>query len=81
MNGTIQLKELPPELRKKFKLEAKPVPDKVIALGKVFIALQGQTTRDAYWILRTASSYVLGYKRTTRRSRQQTVNKREEVSK
>ncbi len=55
--------ELTPETRAKLKLEKGKVPAKVVVLGRLLQAIEGLTTRDALWALRTAHSYVLGYRK------------------
>jgi len=55
--------DLTPETRSRLKLEKGKVPQKVVALGKILQALEGLTTRDALWALRTAHSHVRGYRK------------------
>lgn len=81
MNQAINVNELNVDTRKKLKLDIKYVPDRTIALGKVFTALQRLTTRDAYWVLKIATSYVPGYKRTLTHTRQRPKLRKKEVSK
>jgi len=55
--------ELKPETRKKLKLDKGMVPARVVVLGKLLQDIDGLTTRDALWALRTAHSYVRGYRK------------------
>lgn len=59
----IQATELLPETRQKLGLDKGKVPSRVIVLGKLLQAIEGLTTRDALWALRTAHSYARGYRR------------------
>ena len=59
----IQANELRPETRAKLKLDKGRVPEKVVVLGKLLQAIEGLTTRDALWALRTAHAYVRGYRK------------------
>ena len=59
----IHADELTAETRAKLKLEKGKVPLKVVALGKLLQAIEGLTTRDALWALRTAHSHVRGYRK------------------
>jgi len=58
--------DLTPETRAKLKLSKGLVPNRVVALGKILQNLEQLSTRDAYWCLRTAHSYVAGYHRPSR---------------
>jgi len=55
--------ELLPETRAKLKLDNNKVLPKVVVLGKLLQAVEGLTTRDALWALRTAHSYAMGYRK------------------
>ena len=55
--------ELLPETRAKLRLDNNKVPAKVVVLGKLLQAIDGLTTRDALWALRTAHSYAMGYRK------------------
>lgn len=55
--------ELNPDTRKKLGLDKGKVPDRVVVLGRLLQAIDGLTTRDALWALRTAHSYVRGYRK------------------
>lgn len=58
----IPLAELHPETKAKLGLDNKNlVPQKVAVLGKLLQDIEGLTTRDALWALRTAHSYARGY--------------------
>ena len=61
MAGSIRAEDLLPETRRKLKLAKGLVPQKVVVLGKLLQAVDGLTTRDALWSLRTAHSYIRGY--------------------
>jgi len=58
----IHEKELTAETRAKLKLDKGKVPAKVVVLGRLLQAVDGLTTRDALWALRTAHSYIRGYR-------------------
>lgn len=55
--------ELSPETRAKLKLDKGKVPAKVVVLGRLLVAIDGLTTRDALWAMRTAHSYIRGYRK------------------
>ena len=55
--------DLTPETRAKLKLGKGKVPAKVVVLGKLLQDIDGLTTRDALWALRTAHAYVRGYRK------------------
>lgn len=59
----IHADELKPETLAKLKLEKGKVPQKVVALGKILQDIEGLTTRDAFWALRTAHTHVRGYRK------------------
>lgn len=59
----INVDDLTPETRAKLKLDRGKVPQKIVVLGKLFQDIEGLTTRDALWALRTAHSYVRGYRK------------------
>lgn len=63
MPGKISIDDLLPETKKKLKLQSQLVPSKVIVLGKLLQDIQGLTTREALWALRTASDYARGYRK------------------
>ena len=67
MKGQIDADDLLPETLKKLKLGATNVQPKLIALGKVLQCLDGLTTREALWVVRTATNLLKGFtKRGTR---------------
>ena len=51
------------ETRAKLKLEKGKVPAKVVILGRLLEAVEGLTTRDALWAMRTAHSFIRGYRK------------------
>ena len=55
--------DLTPETKKKLSLEKGKVQAKVVVLGKLLQAIEGLTTRDALWALRTAHSFARGYRK------------------
>lgn len=55
--------ELAPETRAKLKLDKGKVPLKVVVLGRLLQAIDGLSTRDALWALRTAHSFARGYRK------------------
>ena len=55
--------DLLPETRAKLNLDKGKVPAKVVVLGKLLQAIEGLTTRDALWALRTAHSFARGYRK------------------
>lgn len=59
----IPVDELHPETRSKLGLDKNLVPQRVVVLGKLLQAIEGLTTRDALWSLRTAHSYARGYRK------------------
>lgn len=59
----IHADELKAETRAKLKLDKGMVPQKVVVLGKLLQDIDGLTTREALWALRTAHSYVRGYRK------------------
>lgn len=56
-------KDLHPETRDKLNLTRKVVPSKVVVLGRLLEAVDGLTTRDALWAMRTAHSFIRGYRK------------------
>ena len=70
MAAKIPVGELNPETLAKLGLEKKQVALKLVILGKVLVALEGLTTRDALWVLKQAADHVRGYRtRTTKPSK------------
>lgn len=70
---TIHEHELTPETLAKLNLGKGKVPVRVVVLGKLLQAIEGLTTRDALWAMRTAHSYVRGYRK--RKTKAETVDK------
>lgn len=59
----IHVNDLTPATRAKLKLDKGKVPQRVVVLGKLLQDIEGLTTRDALWALRTAHAYVRGYRK------------------
>lgn len=63
----VNINELPKETVKKLGLgklaEGGKVPPRTVVLGKILQAIEGLTTRDALWALRTAATYVTGVRK------------------
>ncbi len=59
----IPLEELLPETRRKLKLDSPNIDPKLISLGKILIALQDLTNREAIWALKTALDHIRGYRK------------------
>lgn len=59
----IPVDDLHPETRQKLGIDKNQVPQRVVVLGKLLQAIEGLTTRDALWSLRTAHSYARGYRK------------------
>lgn len=59
----IHANELKPETLAKLKLDKGKVPQRVVVLGRLLQDIDGLTTRDALWALRTAHGYVRGYRK------------------
>ena len=59
----IHAEDLTPDTRSKLKIDKGKVPQRVVVLGRLLEAIEGMTTRDALWALRTAHSYVRGYRK------------------
>lgn len=66
--------ELTAETRAKLKLEKGKVPVRVVVLGKLLIAIEGLTTRDALWAMRTAHSYIRGYRKKKTKAEKEMKN-------
>jgi len=60
---TIHENELTPETKAKLNLDKGKVLPKVVVLGRLLQAIEGLTTRDALWALRTAHSFARGYRK------------------
>lgn len=58
MPGKIKAEDLLPATKKKLGLEPKTIKPRLISLGHVLQALHDLTTRDALWVLRTATNHV-----------------------
>ena len=56
----LPIEELTPETRKLLKLTSKHIPQRVIVLGKLLLALEGLSGRDALWALREAGNHARG---------------------
>lgn len=72
--GAIPVEDLSPATRAKLKLEKGKVPVKVVVLGKLLQAVEGLTTRDALWALRTAHSYIRGYRKKKTKAEKEAKN-------
>lgn len=70
----IHANDLMPETRAKLKLDKGVVPAKVVILGKLLQAIDGLTTRDALWALRTVHSYVRGYRKKMTKAEKEAKN-------
>jgi len=66
--------ELSPETRVKLKLDKGKVPGRVVVLGKLLHAIEGLTTRDALWAMRTAHSYIRGYRKKKTKAEKEMKN-------
>lgn len=63
MAGKVNADELLPETREKLGLGKSKVQQKVVVLGRLLQTIDGLTTRDALWALRTAATYARGHRK------------------